>query len=190
MPALPLESSGFRRVSQFRKPKIHAAPGVCHQRWWRIQSSANWLLPPESADAFKSLRDRFGALAKQWGLVGRLRSHTASASREDLFSQGGIAVLRSELVSFLHDQNLPCCDTVAPGQPFLLNCWAALGALTRDPDCSLPHLLQEGVATGIEGPIPPSGVWEQAETCENLSPELEVHRELWKSAQLDPAPDA
>ena len=92
--------------------------------------------------------------------------------------------MRQELVNFLQGHNYSCDAEIAPGQPFLLNAWHALGQMTTDVDSKLPQLLQAGVPTGVSKRIDFSGVWEPVASDADIEQELLVHREPWECTQM------
>ena len=99
--------------------------------------------------------------------------------------------LRLEMVCFLRSHGFDCTDAVEPHQPFFLPVWHALAPWTADVDVHLPRILVDGVPTGIESPIFPSGVWdsvnpEGVNDCCDVDPtNLSVHLEPWGPASDD-----
>ena len=65
---------------------------------------------------------------------------------------------------------------------FLLDVWRALSSLTCDQDLELAALLKDGVPTGIDEPIPLSGVWEKVQVPVEAERDLRVRLVPWRSA--------
>ena len=131
----------------------------------------------------RGLRKTFEGLVSKWSVVQRLRDHVAVHCSEPLFSPSESDLLRAALVDFLNDAGFPCTSQVAPHQPFLLEAWKALAQLLHDKDVNLPDTLSIGVSTGIETPIPASGIWDLVDLEANFDEaDLEVHTLPWASA--------
>ena len=146
-------------------------------------SSADWLRPRANVDLLRGLRKTFEGLVSKWNVVQRLRDHVAVHCSEPLFSPSESVLLRAALVDFLNDAGFPCTSQVAPHQPFPLEAWKALAQLLHDKDVNLPETLSIGVSTGIETPIPASGIWDLVDLEANFDEaDLEVHTLPWASA--------
>ena len=151
-------------------------------------STAAWLVPQEQHDTLQPLRQRILRLVAEWGVLSRLAT-TASGSKEEtsLFSSHELEKLQESLVEFLCDQGYSCSTAVPAYQPFLLDAWCALSTAVKDIDGGLPHILLEGVPTGILSPIPHSGIWDSVPEDEDAAVcHLQAHTQPWKSAQDDP----
>lgn len=151
-----------------------------------IASTADWK-HPQSGDMLSSLRRSFLQLMANWQLVRRLQAHVAQSSRQSLLTNEEVEHLRRVVADFLSGEGLPCSTEVAAGQPLTLDLWRGLLSLCNDVDLGLPSLLKEGVRTGIQCDIPPSGVWRPVNKPERPDVELEVLQEPWGSALNDPA---
>ena len=156
-----------------------------------ICSTADWFQPRVKDDLFRDLRRRFESLAMEWRLVPRLMAHVSNPTDAELLSAEEVLHLREEIVGFLRNHGFSCNGDVEPNHPFLLSVWQALAKMTVDVDPHLPNILSEGVPTGIESPISPSGVWDAVD-FDGMAPEPElvpcdllVHLEPWRSAAED-----
>ena len=146
-------------------------------------STAAWLVPQAHHDTLQPLRQKFLRLVADWGVLNRFETISASGSKDEtsLFSSHELEKLQENLVEFLCDQGYSCSTAVPAYQPFLLDAWCALSTAVKDIDGGLPHILLEGVPTGILSPIPHSGIWDSVPVGH-----LQAHRQPWRSAQDDP----
>ena len=151
-------------------------------------STAAWLVPQEQHDTLQPLRQRILRLVAEWGVLSRLATTTSGSKEEtSLFSSHELEKLQESLVEFLCDQGYSCSTAVPAYQPFLLDAWCALSTAVKDIDGGLPHILLEGVPTGILSPIPHSGIWDSVPEDEDAAVcHLQAHTQPWKSAQDDP----
>ena len=152
-------------------------------------STAAWLVPQAHHDTLQPLRQKFLRLVADWGVLNRFETISASGSKDEtsLFSSHELEKLQENLVEFLCDQGYSCSTAVPAYQPFLLDAWCALSTAVKDIDGGLPHILLEGVPTGILSPIPHSGIWDSVPEDEDADVgHLQAHRQPWRSAQDDP----
>ena len=94
-----------------------------------------------------------------WMVLGSRTKFCGAEEETSLFSTHELQTLRETLVEFWCDQGYSCSTAVPAYQPCLLEAWRALSTAVKDIDESLPHILLEGVLTGILSPIPHSGAW-------------------------------
>ena len=152
-------------------------------------STAAWLVPQAHHDTLQPLRQKFLRLVADSVVLSRLETISASGSKGEtsLFSSHELEKLQESLVEFLCDQGYSCSTAVPAYQPFLLDAWCALSTAVKDIDGGLPHILLEGVPTGILSPIPHSGIWDSAPEDEDADVgHLQAHTQPWRSAQDDP----
>ena len=150
-----------------------------------IQSTADWA-HPRADDCLREVRVQWLKYIKEWRLPEHLCEHVSSRSSDPLLSDGEIEVLREGLVSYLRSRGFRCSSHVEPGQPLALEILHALLRLSGDMDGALPELLRDGVPTGIDEPIAPSGVWREVDVPEEVNGELHVFDSPWKSGLEDP----
>jgi hypothetical protein len=136
-----------------------------------LTSSADWLRPQEAADVLGPLRDLFLSRIDEWGLESRLQ---AGLKKSDggLLSTDQTNVLRADLLGWLSSKGFQKNGDVPMGQPFALNLLEGLLEVCEDVDKGLPAILLEGVASGLDGDIIPSGVFPLEDREARLRPSV------------------
>ena len=129
-------------------------------------SNADWSVPREP-DKLESLRGRFVELLKERQLITKCCQCIAKPAPgeecDPRFSPSTLRAARSLVREFLSDKGIDpklCNEGVGPGQPFHLGLLQGLLTVTEDVDIALGDSLRQGVVTGIDEWIAPSGVWE------------------------------
>ena len=149
---------------------------------------------PDWSRTDRQEQDHFGPLRKQWMkriVEGRLdkilMSHVGSDNAEPPFSDTILQPFRADLEDFLRHHGHDPDWQVRDHQPMCLGILVLLQNIMKDRDTSLFPSLQEGVKTGFQRDIPPSGVF-PTQTSPNLvyNP-LSIHLANWQSAETDPA---
>ena len=140
-------------------------------------SNADWTVPRET-DKLESLRCRFIEFLKERQLITKCCQNIAKpAAGEECaprFSHSTLRAARSMVQEFLYQKGIDpklCNEGVEPGQPFHLGLLQGLLTVTEDVDIALINSLRQGVVTGIDEWIAPSGVWE---TGSNKSPSGDI----------------
>ena len=151
-----------------------------------IHSTADWA-QPHDVDHGYELRLKWWSRIRDWGLVGRLRGHVQTNSREPLLNEGEVASLRGDLSSFLTKQGCSSQTGIADGQPIALDLLKGLLELWADIDIALCEQLVVGVRTGVLEPIPASGVWRKVDVPTPPSLALLLHDAPWRSGLEEPA---
>ena len=150
-----------------------------------VGSTADWRFP-RVADLLKELRVQWVSRFEQWDLLHRVQRAASCQSSEAWLSDGEIERLREDLLSVLKDHGFNSSTRIVAGQPLALDLWRDLFALAGDVDSALIPLLQDGVPTGIQNTIPPSGVWREVDVPARPNLELLVLDAPWGSALDDP----
>ena len=140
-------------------------------------SNADWTIPRET-DKLSGLRDSLVEFLKERQLITKCcRSIAKPAPGEECeprFSPSTLRAAQCLVREFLSNEGIDpklCNEGVEPGQPFYLGLLQGLLAVTDDVDIALVDSLREGVVTGIDEWIAPSGVWE---TGANKTPSGDV----------------
>eukprot|EP00435_Cladocopium_sp_Y103_P046226 s1410_g13.t1 len=148
-------------------------------------SSAVWLQPRVNLDILKPLRHRFCQLAGEHHVVQRPLQHVKLPADRPFFAAEEVLAWRFEVQSFLSQRNLACHTRIREHQPFVLDVWRALSLAMQDPDSVLPALLVEGVPTGIQSHIAPSGIWDEVAVADTEDVDLDIHLSPWPSGLAD-----
>jgi hypothetical protein len=120
-------------------------------------SNGNWCLPRSKQDFFACLRTKWLQRFASWGIPDRCAAKAQVQSGDGLFSPMELDTLRRDLSTFLWALGIHSCSGVVEHQPFHLDLMAGVLEVLDDPDAGLPHILKEGVPTGVLEDIPISG---------------------------------
>ena len=108
---------------------------------------------------FAELRDKWLVRMHQWKAVDRLQDHVAEQSRDALFTDAELDILRLDMQRCLLKLGFRAEAGVATGQPFHLSLLKGMLQAAGDVDVTLPDTLRVGVPTGVLEAIPESGVF-------------------------------
>ncbi len=142
-------------------------------------------VPATGSDCFAPIRECLLPLILQPAVAERLRRILEEGEDIAVFSPEDGRSFAREIgrVFQLASAEAGALLDVADGQCFRLNLLQLLVDASGDVDVSLVPALREGVRTGVQTPIPPSGVWRQIKTDDADDVAFHIQEGNWSSAE-------
>ena len=139
-----------------------------------------------SEDVFQSLRHSLFDFILSKKLHKEFLANIANKLSDPPFTDSVVDEARQIMNSFLHKHSKPADWTIRDHQPMYLSIMHSLQFFMQDEDVPLFPSLIEGVSTGFDSDVAPSGCFPPNDKPDLPSTPLSIHLANWQSAEKEP----